>query len=557
MRIAAIDIGTNSIHMVVAEASGAAGFEVLDREREVVQIGRGSFAQKRLHPDAIRRTVDALDRFVQLARRHDVDRIVCTATAAVREAENGGEFLSLATTLTGVAPRVIPSSEEGRLIYLGVRSALQLGDKPSLIVDIGGGSLQLVTGSRERLGVVETAPLGALRLTEQFLRSDPPSRRDLGRLRAFVRKTAREPLSAVLQRQPAAVYGSSGSIHALAHTAHWQETGEPLKSLNGHTLGLASLERLTRRLQRMSNAEREKLPGIDARRAEIIVPGAVVLLHIIEEAGHDGIVLSDYGVREGLVTDYVERHAQEISSTGKIGDLRLRSVMQCLTRLGADATHARHVADLALQLYDGFRSRHGYRSAERETLRFAALLHDVGAVIGYDGHGEHSYYVIRHANLRGFTPRELELVATVARYHGKARPRKSEASLRDLHGAERKLVRWFAALLRVAEGLDRSHYQLVRSVRVVRRGKAFTILAQTRPGSNLELWAARGRLKFLGRLVGLPVSLEGESASSASGRRHPGSRARRGKGVLRMVPKTGRAENRRGPVTAPSARAGR
>src|SRR3989442_7169752 len=176
LRIAAIDIGTNSIHMVVAEASGAAGFEVLDREREVVQIGRGSFAQKRLHPDAIGRTVDALDRFVQLARRHDVDRIVCTATAAVREAENGGEFLSLATTLTGVAPRVIPSSEEGRLIYLGVRSALQLGDKPSLIVDIGGGRLPLLARNPEPLRVVESGPPRAPRLNAPVLRSDPPPR---------------------------------------------------------------------------------------------------------------------------------------------------------------------------------------------------------------------------------------------------------------------------------------------------------------------------------------------------------------------------------------------
>ena len=195
MRIAAIDIGTNSIHMVIAAAESASGFEVIDREREVVQVGRGSFGSSRLRAQAIRDTAEALRRFVQLARRHQVDRILCTATAAVREAKNGGDFLAAARRVSGISPRVIPSAEEGRLVYLAVRSALQLDARPALMVDIGGGSVQLVVGTSERVLQTSSAPLGALRLTETLLHSDPPTRRELQRLRRVVSRGLEAPLA--------------------------------------------------------------------------------------------------------------------------------------------------------------------------------------------------------------------------------------------------------------------------------------------------------------------------------------------------------------------------
>ena len=519
MRIAAIDIGTNSIHMVIASADNANGFEVVDREREVVQIGRGSFAASRLQPDAIRRTVDALQRFVQLARRQQVDRIICTATAAVREAKNGGDFLAAARQAAGLTPRVIPAAEEGRLIYLAVKSALKLDEKPSLIVDIGGGSMQLVVGDREKCLRAVTAPLGVLRLTEKLLESDPPARRELQRLRRVIRKDARKPLEAVLALEPARVYGSSGSIHALAHVAHWSETGQPIELINGHVLSLDSLRRLSRRLQRMTTAEREKLPGIDAKRAEIIVPGAILLAHVLEEAGADGITISDFGVREGLVTDYITAHAQEISTMQQIEDLRMRSVIQCLTRFQSHTGHSRHIAGLVLGLFDAFRADHKLGLEARELLHFAALLHDVGSVIGYDGHAEHSYYIIKHANLRGFTAEELELIANIARYHTKARPRKRDKSFRALSKPQRRMVRWLAAMLRVVEGLDRSHYQLVQGVRVLRRRKRIAILVSARGDAQLEIWAGSGRTGPLARLLDATVTVERDRARQPARRK--------------------------------------
>jgi exopolyphosphatase/guanosine-5'-triphosphate,3'-diphosphate pyrophosphatase len=501
MRIAAIDIGTNSIHMVIAQATGPASFEVVEREREVVQIGRGSFVNGRLGARAIQRTVSALSRFVRLARRSAVDRIVCTATAAVREASNGGDFLAAAREAAGVTPRVIPAEEEGRFVYLAVKSALQLDDSPSLIVDIGGGSVQLVVGRRDRLLLAASAPLGALRLTEQLAVSESPAGRELNRLRRHIDRTAREALGAVKELAPARAYGSSGAIHALAQVLAWMRTGQGIEHLNGHVLSLDMIRWLGRQLARMSTAQRERLPGLDAKRAGIIVPGALVLEHILEDVGLDAITLSDFGVREGLVTDFVQRHGAEIRALEPIEDLKLRSVTALLNKFGDDRRHPEQVARLALSMFDQLRSVHELGDEARPLLHCAALLHDVGSAISYDGHAAHSAYVIKNGNLRGLTAQEVEMIAIVARYHSKSRPRRRDLEYLALPKSRRRMVRWLAALLQIAEGLDRSHYQLIRDVRVRRRGNRLTLRVSARRDAQLELWAARRRTALLTRLL--------------------------------------------------------
>jgi len=529
MRIAAIDIGTNSVHMVIARALGPRGFEVVDREREVVQVGRGSFATRRIQARAIQRTVDCLVRFVRLARRHQVDRILCTATAAVREARNGGDFVAAARAATGVMPRVIPAEEEGRLIYLGVRSALDLEPaKPSLIVDIGGGSVQLVVANRDRVLEVASVPLGALRLTECILAHDPPTRRDLGRLERQVKKGLRKALVAVAAHEPVLVLGSSGAIHALAHIVHWNETGQAIGQINGHVLERSGLERLTKRLRKMGLAERESLPGIDLMRAEILLPGAVVLLRVLEGLGAESITMSDFGVREGLVTDWIARHPQEITSLEAVEDLRLRSVLQLARKFQTNEVHAQHVRTLALALFDGLARRHGLEAAERDLLEFAALLHDIGAGIDYDRHAEHSAYIIRHGKLRGLKSAEVEIVSNVARFHSKQRPRKREPGYAALDKRSRRTVRWLAAILRVAEGLDRSHYQLIEGLAIGRSGAGFAIRVAARRDAQLELWAARRRVEPLAKMLDAPVRIALARAGAKTLRRvaaTPGARA--------------------------------
>jgi exopolyphosphatase/guanosine-5'-triphosphate,3'-diphosphate pyrophosphatase len=502
VRIAAIDIGTNSIHMVIAAARGHSGFEVIDRERDVVQVGRSSFDSGRLRRDAMQRAVLSLKRFVQLARRQQVDKIICTATAAVREAANGGEFLQMCRDLAGVSPRVIPAEEEGRLIYMAVRSALRLEDGPILIVDIGGGSMQLALGDREKLGHVVSAPLGALRLTELLLAQDPPAPRELARLQRVIRRGVREAFRRLGDPKHVQVYGSSGSIHALAHAANAFLRRPRIAQMNGHKLATGTLVALTNRLVRMPMAQRERLPEIDDRRAEILVPGALVLAEILRRAKASGITVSDFGLREGLVTDYLEHHVREVAELDRVDDLRLRSVLGLVAKFGPDGPHPAHVVRLSLELFDALASEHGLGPEARELLQYAAYLHDVGAGIGYDGHAQHSYYVIRNGNLRGMSAEEVEIVANVARYHGKARPRKRDEAFAELAKPARRVVRWLSAIMRIAEGLDRSHYQLVRALRVVKRGEGYSLFVRTRRDANLELWAARRRVRALEKLLG-------------------------------------------------------
>ena len=555
MRIAAIDIGSNSIHMVIASAHQPPAFEVVDREREVVQIGRGSFADRRLRREPMQRTAAALRRFVQLARRMQVDRIVCTTTAAVREASNGGEFLQLCREWSGITPRVIPAAEEGRIIYLAVRSALRVPAEHALVVDIGGGSTQLVASRASGAPRVVSVPLGALRLTERFLGGDPPSPREISRLQREIRRVLREAFTRLGELGEVGVYGSSGSVHALAHAAHWMETGERLRHINGHVLSADALRRLARRLLRMPLEQRERLPEVDAPRAEIIVPGALVLLEVLDRAGADGITLSDFGLREGLVLDWMAHHTREVSVLEEVEDVRLRSVLALVAKFGPEGPHTGQVAELSLSLFDALASEHGIGPEGREMLHFAALLHDVGSAIGYDGHAQHSAYVIRHGNLRGLSEDEIELIAQVARFHGKARPRKRDGEFRSLPKATRRTVRWLAAILRVAEGLDRSHYQLVRGLRVVRRARTLSIVVSAQHDAQLELWGARRRTDELERLTGATVRVVAE-ARAVAGRARKSAVSAAPRQALRVVNGTAAAPRpaaARTPKRRPSA----
>jgi exopolyphosphatase/guanosine-5'-triphosphate,3'-diphosphate pyrophosphatase len=359
------------------------------------------------------------------------------------------------------------------------------------------------------------------------------------------------------------VFGSSGSVHALAHATHWFERGERLRQINGYVLTADALRRSTRRLVRMPRAQREKLPEVDSLRAEILVPGALVLLEVLEQAKADAITLSDFGVREGLVTDWLQNHTQEVSALGQVEDLRLRSVLALLAKFGPSGPHTQHIAELSLAMFDGLAAEHGIDDSGRELLRFAALLHDAGSAIGYDGHAEHSRYVIQYGNLRGLSEAEIEIIANVARYHGKARPRKRDDGYGRLDKPSRRLVRWLSALLRIAEGLDRSHYQLVRGLRVLRRSGKVSIVVSTRRDAHLELWAASRRVGPLEKLLDAEVRIveaarpERTATAAVSRRRAAGGGASESARAPRAStdPRAGRRTPAPAPARGGSARA--
>jgi exopolyphosphatase/guanosine-5'-triphosphate,3'-diphosphate pyrophosphatase len=488
MRVAAIDIGTNSVHLLVAELQADGSFRVLDSQKEMVQLGRGEFRDRRLAPDAMDRALAALASFARLAAGHEARRVLAVATSAVREATNGGDFLDEVARRAGFRVRVITGDEEGRLVHRAVRHYVDLGDRRTVVVDIGGGSVELVLGVGARPLAVDSLKLGHLRLAER-LEGDPPEPESV----ESVRDACREALAGVLEthtRLPVdLVVGTSGTVEAFARLdlADSKEPGEP----HLHVLTSETVSRIVRRLLRMDAGERRRLPGLDGPRAGTIAAGGIALEEILRGLGAERLTVCTAALREGLILDFLDRAGERIRREDSMPDVRMRSAHELLGRARADVAHAAHVAKLAGLVFDDLGPVHRLGPEAREILRYAALLHDVGLQVAHRRHHRHSHYLIVHGGLRGFTAREIALVAAVARYHRKASPRARHPEFGSLRKADQRVVRVLAAILRIADGLDRSHNQVVESVKVrVRDGRAsFWVLSWQE--AELELWGAR------------------------------------------------------------------
>lgn len=508
MRLAAIDIGTNSVHMIVVEIRPDLSFETVDREKEMVRLGAGGLDGRELAPGAIAAALDALDRFRQLAVSRQVDEIIASATSAVREAPNGGEFLAAVAERTGIRARVISGEEEARLIHLAAVYGINASTGTTVVADIGGGSMEMTLGTATQIHLARSFPLGVIRLTDRFVTSDPLSARDERRLAKHVRaeiKGFSEQVHAAGFDRMIATSGTSLSLGEIALSGRRLFDSEKIhhSRISAKELQRARKEVVSRDMQR-----RLRLPGLDARRADLVVAGAVLLDTVIQSLGANEIVLCDLGLREGLVLDYIARHRSEIARTDLYPDIRRRSVMELGERCRWYVAHAEQVTRLALSLFDQTRGIHGVGDREREWLEYAGLLHDIGGHISYLGHNRHSYYLIKNGGLRGFEPQEIEAIGLMARYHRSGRPKKSHAGLSSLPKEVRKAVRVGAAILRVAESLDRSHGQVVDRVELQPRGDKFCLVLRAHGPAELERWAAQRQSKPLAKLLGKDVEID-------------------------------------------------
>jgi exopolyphosphatase/guanosine-5'-triphosphate,3'-diphosphate pyrophosphatase len=498
MRLAAIDIGTNSLHMIVVRVGPDFSFEVVDREKEMVRLGAGGLDGRALTPEAMHAALQVLSKFNRLAESHGVDKIVAVATSAVREAENGGEFLRAITDRTGMHPRVISGTEEARLIHLAAAYGVGISGEVAVAVDIGGGSVEITRGSGPAISVGRSFKLGVIRLTERFVKSDPISPRDERRLVRHVESELAAYLNQLARDGFDRVVGTSGTILSLgAIVAAQQEHGIP-----------ATLRSVRKLLTSLDLQDRLRVPGLDPRRADLAVTGVILLDTILRRLGAGEITLCDMSLREGLVLDYIARHRKAIAQADRYPDVRRRSVIELAERCNYRPEHAQQIARLALFLFDGTRGLHALTDKEREWLEYAALLHDIGVHISYQRHHKHSYYLIKNGDLRGFDPEEVDTLALVARYHRRATPARRHAGFRDLPRKRRRLVRTLAAMLRLAEGLDRSHAQAVKSLELHDRGEDALLLLGTEGGAELELWAAARQAAPFERVIGKPLRVE-------------------------------------------------
>lgn len=506
--LAAIDLGTNSVHLVVARVGGSAAgrdgraggshFEVIEREREMVRLGTAAGDMKWLDSAAMERGIAALDHFRQVAEIHGArPRVV--ATSAVREAENRSVFLRRAREEAGVEVEVISGFEEARLIHLGVLQAVPVFDRRLLVCDIGGGSTELVVGYKADVLASRSLKLGAIRLTERFFPEGRRTNDGVKACRQYVQVTL-APFAREARRLGWEVaVGSSGTIGAVCAVAAARRDEPRPHTFNNFTVSRDEIDTAVHQLLEAKTAKaRAKVPGLDPRRADIILAGALVLEQVVGELDVDELTFSDYALREGVLLDTWQRaHG---GSLHHLSDLRRRSVLHLVDLMDEDPEHSMQVARLALELFDGTRDRHGLGDDSREVLEAAALLCNVGLFVSHSGHHKHSYYVIRNSeHLAGFTDREIELIAQVARYHRKSPPRSRHVEFAALTPDDQRRVSVLAGLVRVAVGLDRNHGGRVDKVYCRDDGDALMIevVPRGREDIAMELYAATQRKGLL------------------------------------------------------------
>jgi exopolyphosphatase / guanosine-5'-triphosphate,3'-diphosphate pyrophosphatase len=508
VRLAAIDIGTNSLHMIVVRVRPDLSFEIIDREKEMVRLGAGGLDGRALTPEATHAALLVLSKFKRLADSHRVDEVVAVATSAVREAENGGEFLQTAMEQTGIRARVISGTEEARLIHLAASYGISLPGETSVAVDIGGGSVEITRGAGTAIDVARSFKLGVIRLTERFVKSDPIEPRDERKLVRHIDEELGEYLAQIAQAGFDRVIGTSGTILSLGAIALAEDGRAPGGALRNRRIAAKQLRRVRKLLTDVGLEKRLRVPGLDPRRADLAVAGAVLLDTIVRRLGATQITLCDMSLREGLVLDYISRHRKQIAQADQYPDVRRRSVVELAERCNYWPEHAQQVARLSLALFDHTRGIHALTDREREWLEYASLLHDVGVHISYERHHKHSYYLIRNGDLRGFEPHEIEIIALVARYHRRAPPKRSHDGFGELPGKQRRIVRGLAAILRLAESFDRSHSQTVAGVEFHDRDEDGLLQLRTSDDAELELWAAQRHRAPFERLIGKPVHVE-------------------------------------------------
>jgi exopolyphosphatase/guanosine-5'-triphosphate,3'-diphosphate pyrophosphatase len=528
MRIAAIDIGTNSVHMIVVRVRTDLSFEVIDREKVMVRLGAGGLDGKALTTEAMNAALQALSKFKRLAESHRVDEILAAATSATREARNGGEFLARIERETGIRPRVITGTEEARLIHQAAVYGVDVGSARAVVIDVGGGSTEITLGNATAIQAARSFKIGVIRLTERFVHSDPLSGRDERKLAKHILSEIGRHCDQITAIGFDRVIGTSGTILSLGAVAATAARGTTPAELRNLHVSAKQIRRLRKEIVALNPQQRLTVPGLDPRRADLVVAGAVLLDTILRRLGAEELTLCDLALREGLVLDYIRRNRRQIAQVDKIPDVRRRSALELAERCNYYAEHAQQVVRLALALFDQSRAVHGLTDREREWLEYAALLHDVGGLISYARHHRHSYYLIKNGDLRGFHPDEIEVIALVARYHRRGTPKRSHDEYSNLSGSLRRTVRTLSSILRVAESLDRSHAQAISALELRDRGEDMLLLVHTGSDAELEVWATNRHLQPFEKLLGKPIRLESATttpppAATAAPRRKRGA----------------------------------
>ena len=506
-RIAAIDIGSNSIRQIVADVSANGAIRVVDEMKAAPRLGSGLDHDGALGAEPMRLALESLARMATLARQLGAKRIEAVATSAVRDAQNGAAFLTRVRQETGLRVRLLDGEEEARLAFRSALAHFELGAVRAVVMDIGGGSLELAAAADGLVERLVSLPFGALRLTERFLGAEPTAKR-VRKLRKHIRGDIEKALP-LRDWRGAEVIGSGGTFTNLAGIFLARQGMRAARSVHGTRIPRVEVEHVLEMLQEMSPAERLLVPGLNSGRADIIIAGLAVAAEVLARVEPRELAASAFGIREGLLLE-VARVQPTIADPG---EARERSVREFAERCHYEQPHARQVQRLALQLFDAIGARLGLDATDGRILADAALLHDVGYHINYQGHNKHSYHLIVHADLLGMSPDAQVILAHVARFHRGAAPdKKKHTAFGELEKPMRTRIRLLSAILRVADGFDRGHVSAVDRLKVRWLDRALRITPVPVPRAKslrLELWGAARKAALLAELVGVPVEIVG------------------------------------------------
>lgn len=505
-RIGAIDLGTNSFHAIIVDIYPDGSYRRIDELKEMVMLAQGGM-KNLLSEEALDRGIEALDKIKILFDNHDVEKILAYATSAIREARNGGEFIQRAIDDVGIKPLAIPGSMEAKLIGLAVQHAISLDEKPVLMVDIGGGSVEFIVGNRDKLFFNESYKIGSTRMASDIVENDPVTKKEVKKLSAiFEKKLSR--MKEVLGEHPVqTIIGSSGTMKNIAQMIANRKSLSTSLTLNELTFTAKDFQSFYKSFIKLNRSERLKLEGLDKKRVDIMIPGVVLLRHLIKEFDIQTIRISEDALREGMVIHYIKKKSKKLNLDADYPDPRRRSVFELLRKCDWHEAHSRHVTTTALRIFDILQEELGLKDMDRELLEYASLMHDIGYHISQKKHHKHALYLIRHADLRGFREEEIEVMANVARYHRKSTPKKRHKHFRKLDRPLREKIKKLSGILRIADGMDRSHYQNVRDLDIEIEENAIHIHLTTLADPQLEIWGAMRKRTLFEEVTGRKLNI--------------------------------------------------
>lgn len=506
--VSAIDIGTNSFHMVTAEIDTERNIQIISRDKEYVRLGASGGDMKQINPDAIQRGIETLDKFSKIANSYNSE-IIAIATSAVREAENKSEFVDKVFEKTGIEIQVITGREEGRLIYNGAIHALPVSGKKILLLDIGGGSTETVFGKDDKIYFCKSVKLGTVRLWKKYFDKEQINDSDIDECLKFINGEWSKVLKDLRNLQFDSVVFTSGTLENLIYVSSNLPKNGNSELANGSTV---TAKKLLATIDRIKNAKTvnkiAKIDGLDPKRADIILGGSLIAEYFINKLKIKELVFSSYALREGILYNHIaeisERHDKD-----RFSNLRINTLINLVKKYGVDESHSLHIWKLSKKIFEALKAELGLTNHDKEMLEAACYLHDVGFFISHDSHHKHSYYLIKNSEMPGFTNDESELIANIARYHRKSLPKDRHENFNKLRKPYKKLIWILGGILRIAEGLDRRQNSYVKDINLEIKDNEVLIRIEKHQESSpdIEIWGAERRKQMLEIILNKKISI--------------------------------------------------